>query len=131
MSVTRYQQGGQSPQNMQEQITALVQAAMSGDQKAQQQIEQVMQAAKNGDKQAVQVAQMIQQIAQAMQKQARTHAIGGRLAYIHKLRTGVNLDEEVTYHKKGGKVEKKVVKKEDKMNKKETKPSSTKKTFFS
>lgn len=98
-------------QEMQQQIIAMVQAAMQGDQKAKQQIDSIMQAAQNGDQNAMQIAQFIQQVVKQLQGQARQAKIGGKLAYIHKLRTGVNTDEEVIYEKCGGKMTKKVVKK--------------------
>jgi hypothetical protein len=47
-------------------VVALVQAAMSGDQKAQQQVQSIIDAAKQGDQQALQLAQMIQQVMQAI-----------------------------------------------------------------
>ena len=112
--VFKFQQGGAAPQNaqqVQQQIVALVQAAMQGDQNAQQQVQQIMEAAKNGDQQAIQIAQLIQQVVQKMQAQARRQKVGGKLDYIHRLRTGVNPDEEVIYEKCGGKMTKKVVKK--------------------
>ena len=46
-----------------------------------------------------------------MQNQARRQQIGGKMDYIHKLRTGANPGEEVVYHRDGGKVTKRFVKK--------------------
>lgn len=112
----KFQQGGAAPQqdgaqDLQQQVIALVQAAMQGDEQARTQVQQIMDAAQQGDQQAVQIAQMIQQVVQAMQSQARKQQIGGKLAYIHQLRTGVGLNEEVVYEKCGGKMVKKVTKK--------------------
>lgn len=112
----KYQQGGPAPQaqgaeDMQQQIVSLVQAAMQGDEQARGQIQQIMEAAQQGDPQATQIAQMVQEVVQAMQGQARKALIGGKLNYIHRLRTGANLDEQVLYEKKGGKLTKKIVRK--------------------
>lgn len=83
----KYQQGGAAPQqNMQQQIIALVQAAMQGDQKATQAINQIMEAAKAGDQQATQIAQMIQQVVQQMQGQATAAKWGAKLRYIKSLK---------------------------------------------
>lgn len=115
--VLKFQQGGaaapqqQGGSDIQQQVVTLVQAAMQGDEKAQAQVQQIMDAAKQGDPQATQIAQLIQQVVQAMQSQARSQKVGGKLAYIHKLRTGVNQDEQVTFERCGGKVVKKVTKK--------------------
>lgn len=110
--IYRHQQGGQmTPEQQQQAIIQMVQAAMSGNQEAQQQIDQIMQAAQNGDQEAMKIAQFIQEVVKQLQGQARSKRIGGKLAYIHRLRTGVGLDEEVTYQRCGGKVTKKVTKK--------------------
>ena len=71
MSKIKYfQQGGTAPQqDLQQQVIALVQAAMQGDQQATQQVNQIMEAAKNGDPRATQIAKMIQQVVQQMQGQ--------------------------------------------------------------
>lgn len=133
-----FQQGGAAPQQdaagqMQQQVVQLVQAAMQGDQNAQKQVQQIIEAAKQGNEEAVQIAQMIQQVVEAMKQQARSAKIGAKLAYIHKLRTGVNPDEEIVYEKKGGKLVKKTVKKscqEEKPAQKECKGGAVKKVFF-
>lgn len=116
---------------------ALVQAAMQGDQKAQQQIEKIMQAAQQGNQEAQQIAGLIQQAVQTLQGQAtRSQQIGGKLAYIHKLRTGVNMDEEVVFERCGGRMTKKVKKKKAcggvKLKAEEggNAPASNKKTYF-
>ena len=83
--VKYFQQGGQA-QNIEQQVIALVQAAMSGDQKATQQVNQIMEAAKAGDQQAVQIAQMIQAVAQKMQGQATAAKWGSKLQYIRSLK---------------------------------------------
>jgi len=133
--VFKFQQGGATPQegapDMQQQIVGLVQAAMQGDEQARAQVQQIMKAAQQGDPQAVQLAQMIQQVIQAMQSQARKQQIGGKLAYIHQLRTGVGLNEEVIYEKCGGKMVKKVSKKSSGgVQKPETGNRSRTKTYF-
>lgn len=108
----KFQQGGAAPQqDLQQQVVQLVQAAMQGDAKAREQVQQIMDAAQKGDQQAMEVAQMIQETVKSMQGQARRQQIGGKLDYIHKLRTGVNPDEEVLFERCGGKVVKKVAKK--------------------
>lgn len=85
--VKYFQQGGQAPQqDIQQQIIALVQAAMQGDQKAAQTVNQIMEAAKSGDQQAMQLAQMIQQVAQQMQGQATMNKWGSKLSYIKSLK---------------------------------------------
>lgn len=87
--VKYFQQGGNAPkQNIQAQVTALVQAAMQGDQKATQTVNQILEAAKSGDQQAVQIAQMIQQVAQQMQGQAVSAKYGSKLAYLQSLKCG-------------------------------------------
>lgn len=114
--VFKFQQGGTAAQagqqDIQQQVVALVQAAMQGDEKARKQVQDIVKAAQNGDQQAIQLANMIQEVVQAMQNQARRQKIGGKMDYIHKLRTGVNPDEEVVYAREGGKVVKKTVKKD-------------------
>lgn len=85
--VNYFQQGGSAPQqDIQKQVVALVQAAMSGDQKATQTVNQIMQAAKQGDQQAAQLAQMIQQVAKQMQGQATAAKWGSKLQYIKSLK---------------------------------------------
>ena len=85
--INYFQQGGAAPQqDMQQQIIALVQAAMQGDQKATQTVNKIMEAAKAGDQQAVQLAQMIQQVAQQMQGQAAAAKYGAKLNYIRSLK---------------------------------------------
>lgn len=86
-----FQQGGKptaqaGQQDMQQQVIALVQAAMQGDQKATQTVNKIMEAAKAGDKQAMQIAQLIQQVAQKMQGQATTAKWGAKLSYIRSLK---------------------------------------------
>ena len=86
-----FQQGGQTPaqtgqQDIQQQVVALVQAVMQGDQKATQTVNQIMEAAKAGDKQAMQIAQMIQKVAQKMQGQATAAKWGTKLSYIRSLK---------------------------------------------
>lgn len=71
------QDGGSVQSDAQNQIVALVEAAMSGDKKAAQQIQQIMQAAQSGDQQAQQIAGMIQQVAKQLQGQAVPQADEG------------------------------------------------------
>lgn len=87
------QQGGQVQQTNQqgteqEQIIALVKAAMQGDQKATQTVNQIMEAAKAGDQKAIQYAQMIQQVVEAMKQQQQTPVkrYGSKLNYIKSLK---------------------------------------------
>lgn len=84
MNYSQYlQEGGAAPQqggqNAQQQIIALVQAAMSGDKNAADQINQIMQAAQQGDQQATQIAQLIQEVAQQMQGGAEAMKCGGKV----------------------------------------------------
>ena len=82
-----FQHGGAAPQqDMQQQVVALVQAAMQGDQKATQTVNQIMEAAKAGDQKATQLAQMIQQVVQQMQGQATAAKWGAKLGYIKSLK---------------------------------------------
>lgn len=96
---------------MQQQIVALVQAAMQGDQQAQQQVQQIMQAAQQGDQQAAQIAQVIQQVAQQIQGQRPSARLGAKLDYIKYLRGECPEGYEMQYFKKGGAVCKKCMKK--------------------
>lgn len=85
--INYFQQGGAAPQqDMQQQVVALVQAAMQGDQKATETVNKIMEAAKAGDQQAMQIAQMIQQVAQKMQGQATAAKWGAKLGYIKSLK---------------------------------------------
>lgn len=86
--INYFQQGGAAPQqpSMEDQVIALVQAAMQGNQQATQTIEQIMQAAQSGDQQATQIAQMIQQVMQQMQGQATSAKWGAKLGYIRSLK---------------------------------------------
>lgn len=85
--INYFQQGGAAPQqDMQQQVIALVQAAMNGDQKATETVNKIMEAAKAGDQQAMQIAQMIQQVAQKMQGQATAAKWGSKLSYIKSLK---------------------------------------------
>lgn len=97
-------QAGQ--QDMQQQVIALVQAAMQGDQKATQTVNQIMEAAKAGDQKAVQLAQMIQQVAQKMKTSAKW---GAKLGYIRSLKyaRGGKTCPACQAAEKGDKIEKK------------------------
>lgn len=84
-----FEKGGLTPQNtqdIQQQVVALVQAAMQGDEKANQTVTQIMEAAKAGDQQATQLAQMIQAVVKQMQGQATTAKWGAKLGYIRSLK---------------------------------------------
>lgn len=97
---------------MQQQIVALVQAAMQGDQQAQQQIQQIAQAAQQGDQQAAQIAQMIQQVAQQLQgQQAQMAKFGAKLNYLKFLKGECPEGYEMQMFKRGGTVCKKCMKK--------------------
>ena len=101
--INYFQQGGAAPQqDMQQQVVALVQAAMQGDQKATQTVNQIMEAAKAGDQQAAQIAQMIQQVAQQMQGQATAAKYGAKLNYLQSLKCGGKT--KAKKKEKGGKV---------------------------
>lgn len=102
---------GQTSGDIKQQVIKLVQAAMQGDKQAKEQVEQIMKAAQSGDEQAGQIAMLIQETVKAIQGQAQRAELGGKLAYIRYLRTGLMPDEEVSYHKCGGRVMKKVSKK--------------------
>lgn len=87
--INYFKNGGntqQSANNIQQQVVALVQAAMQGDEKANQTVTQIMEAAKAGDQQAAQLAQMIQQVVQQMQGQATAAKWGAKLNYIRSLK---------------------------------------------
>ena len=114
MRTKYFQQGGAAPQqDMQQQVIALVQAAMQGDQKATETVNKIMEAAKAGDQQAMQIAQMIQQVAQQMQGQATAAKWGAKLNYIRSLKyakggkTCPTCNQEIEMKKCGGKKAKK------------------------
>lgn len=93
-------------EQMQQQIIALVQAAMQGDQQAQQQIQQIMQAAQQGDQQAMQIAQLIQAVIEQMQgggQSVPAAKFGAQLNYIKYLRGKCPEGYEMAYYKNGGK----------------------------
>lgn len=85
-----FEKGGltqqQRTQDIQQQVVALVQAAMQGDEKANQTVTQIMEAAKAGDQQATQLAQMIQAVVKQMQGQATSAKWGSKLGYIKSLK---------------------------------------------
>ena len=118
-------------QQLQQQIIALVQAAMQGDQQANQQIQQIMQAAQQGDQQAMQIAQMIQQVAQAMQQQGVQAAkFGAKLNYFKQLKGICPEGYEMQVFKAGGRVCKKCMKKQDGGDISETKNTESLKERF-
>ena len=90
MNIIKYfQQGGsaqQGAQDIQQQVVALVQAAMRGDEKANQTVTKIMEAAKAGDQQALQLAQMIQAVIKQMQGQTTSAKWGAKLGYIRSLK---------------------------------------------
>lgn len=105
--MNKYQQGGAAPaqsgQDMEAQVTQLVQAAMSGDEQATQTINKIIEAAKAGDQQAMQIAQMIQAIAKQIQgAQAQAAKRGAKLNYLHSLVSGCPEGTEAKYFRKGG-----------------------------
>lgn len=111
-------------QQLQQQIQALVVAAMQGDQQAQQQIQQIMQAAEQGNPQAQQIAMMIQEELQNAQVQGPVSPTqegvsqaknGAKLNYINYLRGKCPEGYEIGYFKKGGGLCKACVKKKQKM----------------
>lgn len=84
-----FEKGGltsQNTQDIQQQVVALVQAAMQGDEKANQTVTQIMEAAKAGDQQATQLAQMIKAVVKQMQGQATSAKWGSKLSYIRSLK---------------------------------------------
>lgn len=112
--VSYFQQGGAAPQqDIKAQVTALVQAAMQGDQKATQQVNQILEAAKAGDQQAMQIAQMIQQVVEQMQGQATAAKWGAKLGYIKSIKYAKGgkacpaCEQKVEMKKCGGKKAKK------------------------
>ena len=107
--INYYQQGGAAAQDPQQQIIALVQAAMQGDKKATQQIQQIQAAAEQGDKSATQIMQYIQQIMQQMQQQAQKAKQGAKLQYLAQLRGECPEGTHMTYYKAGGQICKKCV----------------------
>ena len=117
--INYFQQGGAAPQqqDVKAQVTALVQAAMQGDQKATQQVNQIMEAAKAGDQQAMQIAQIMEQVVKEMQGQAVAAKYGAKLDYLQSLKCGgkakakkrqqggtvcPDCDKQVTKHQYGG-----------------------------
>lgn len=117
--INYFQQGGAAPQqqDIKAQVTALVQAAMQGDQKATQQVNQIMEAAKAGDQQAMQIAQIMEQVVKEMQGQAVAAKYGAKLDYLQSLKCGgkakakkrqqggtvcPDCDKQVTKHQYGG-----------------------------
>lgn len=112
--VNYFQQGGAAPQqDMQQQVVALVQAAMQGDPKATETVNKIMEAAKAGDQQALQLAQMIQEVAKQMQGQATAAKWGAKLGYIKSLKYAKGgkacpaCEQKVEMKKCGGKKAKK------------------------
>lgn len=99
-------------EQLQQQIQALVAAAMQGDQQAQQQIQQIMQAAQQGNQQAQQIAMLIQEELQNAQggqgsvppgQEGVGYAKkGAKLNYINYLRGKCPEGYEIGYFKKGG-----------------------------
>lgn len=104
MEFNKYQQGGaMGQQNLEQQVTQLVQAAAAGDQKATQQIEQIMKAAQQGNQDAIQIAQVIQKVIQGLKaKQGIRARLGAKLDYINKLKGNCPDGFEPYYFKNGG-----------------------------
>lgn len=100
--INYFQQGGAAPQqDIKAQVTALVQAAMQGDQKATQQVNQIMEAAKAGDQQAIQIAQLMEQVIKEIQGQAVAAKYGAKLSYLQALKCG---GKSMKKKEQGGKV---------------------------
>ena len=101
--INYFQHGGAAPQqqDVKAQVTALVQAAMQGDQKATQQVNQIMEAAKAGDQQAMQIAQIMEQVVKEMQGQAVAAKYGTKLSYLQSLKCG---GKSMKKKEQGGKV---------------------------
>lgn len=100
--INYFQQGGAAPQqDMQQQVVALVQAAMQGDQKATQTVNQIMEAAKAGNQQAIQIAQLMEQVIKQMQGQATAAKYGAKLNYLQSLKCG---GKSMKKKEQGGKV---------------------------
>ena len=111
MYYNKYQDGGAAPSgdDQQQQIVALVQAAMQGDDDAQQTIQQIQQAANQGDEQASQMLQVIQQIVQQMQggqedqsNQTPAARFGAKLNYLRHLKGECPQGTHLEYFKAGG-----------------------------
>jgi hypothetical protein len=85
---------------MQQQVIALVQAAMQGDKKATETVNKIMEAAKAGDQQAMQIAQLMEQVIKEMQGQARAAKYGAKLSYLQSLKCGGKAKKK----EKGGRV---------------------------
>lgn len=110
-----------------QQIQALVEAALKGDEQANQQIQAVMQAAQQGNPQAQQIAAIIQQVAEELQSQSGAQTTmnqaqpttmarhGAKLNYINYLRGKCPEGYEIGYFKRGGNICKACVKKKQKM----------------
>lgn len=90
-------------QGIEQQVVALVQAAMQGDTQANQTIQKIMQAAQQGDQQAAQVAKLLQAIVQQM-KGSRKARLGAKLDYIKQSIGECPEGQEVVYFKKGGEI---------------------------
>ena len=103
-NMNKFQDGGAMQADPQQQIMALVQAAMQGDQEAQSTIQQIQQAAQQGDQQASQMLQMIQGVMQQMQGQAQMAKRGAKLNYINRLKGNCPEGYQMNYFKVGGKV---------------------------
>lgn len=125
MKVTNYIESHQDGGKLEQQLTALVQAAMNGDQNASQQIEQVMQAAQQGDHKAQKYAAFIQKIAEKLQQKSSQMSIAREGGKLSEEKSEVEVDKcgsKVKYLKalKGSKAKKKIQK--DEFGKKISKP---------
>ena len=95
-------------EQLKQEITDLVKAAMNNDEQAMQYIQKIMEAAQTGDPKAAEMAQMIQQVAQQLQgQQAQKARFGAKLAYIKRLKGICPEGQEMQFFKKGGVVCKK------------------------
>ena len=91
-------------EKMMEQITQLVQAAMSGDKQASAQVNKILAAAKKGDKNAVALAQTIQQVAQELEGKKPSMRNGAKINYLRSLLNICPEGQELAFFKAGGKV---------------------------
>lgn len=102
-------------EQMMQQIVALVQAAMQGDQEAQNQIAKIMQAAEQGNPEAQKLAVAIQQIMQQAQGEDVALARkGAKLNYLRKLNKTCPPGYEIERYASGGNVKHRCKKCEEK-----------------
>lgn len=103
MNFIKYRQQGGSMESIEQQIDALINAAIQGNQEAAKQIEEIMKAAQqqNANPQIVAIAQLIAQKLEKMKVQAK---YGSKLSYIKRLKGCCPEGSEIAYDKKGNKI---------------------------